>query len=228
VTIEDAEHQIEDAIDKLRSSEYEPLQPALQRLIPQGFRPRVALYGAERKKKKNASADNWSPESGEIRIFFERIPAASPAAAPGSPKATPPHAARPAQPASGPSLEPPARDPLSDLVQALDRVESRPGLEFVALKWFRDTALPAEGFAWCESDSARQDVLRGAIEKRMVLTGKVSNPRAPQFPVTSIRLNRLLPEVRTILGSASPRADEFEPAAIRGESLSTTILRERR
>jgi len=227
MTIQDLEHQIETAIDKLHSPEYEPLQRAFQPLIPRGFRPRVALYGAERKKKRNASAENWSPESGVIRISFERIPGPSPADVPPRPEATSPHT-RPAEATSGPTQKPAVRDPLSDLIHALDRAESRPGLDFVALKWFRDTVLPAEGFPWCQSDSARQDALRDAIEKRLVLTGKVSNPRAPQFPVTSIRVNRLLPEVQAILGSASPRADDFEPAAIRGEALSATILRERR
>ena len=225
MTIEEVEQRIEGAISKLRSPEYEPLQDALQPLIPQSFRPRVVLYEAGRKKKRNAAAENWSPESGEIRMCFERIAAPPAAAAPGRLKATPSQT-RPAQPTSLPQK--PAPDPASDLIHALDRAESRPGLDFVVLKWFRDTVLPAEGFAWCESDSARQDVLRGAIEKRLVLTGKVSNPRAPQFPVTSIRLNRLLPEVQAILGSGSARDDDFEPAAMRGESLSKTILSERR
>ena len=92
-------------------------------------------------------------------------------------------------------------DPLSDLIRALDRAESRPGYEFVALKWFRDTVLPAEGFPWASYHSARQTVLRDAIDKRLILTSKMPNPRSPQFPVTAIRLNRLVPEVMGILGS---------------------------
>jgi hypothetical protein len=39
-------------------------------------------------------------------------------------------------------------DRLSNLVRALDRAEGRPGYEFVALKWFRDTALVHEGLSW--------------------------------------------------------------------------------
>ena len=92
-------------------------------------------------------------------------------------------------------------DPLSDLIRALDRAESRPGYEFVALKWFRDTVLPAEGFPWASDHSARQTVLRDAIDKRLILTSKMPNPRSLQFPVTAIRLNRLVPEVTGILGS---------------------------
>jgi len=121
-----------------------------------------------------------------------------------------------------------AVDPLSDLIRALDRAESRPGYEFVALKWFRDTVLPAEGFPWASDHSARQTVLRDAIDKRLILTSKMPNPRSPQFPVTAIRLNRLVPEITGILGSPEGAVSDFEPVPIRGESLSATVLRDRR
>src|SRR6266487_4523775 len=122
---------------------------------------------------------------------------------------------------------PVATDPLSDLVRELDRVESRPGYAFVALKWFRDTVLP-ERFPWARDHSARQTVLRDAIDKRLILTSKMPNPRSPQFPVTAIRLNRLVPEVRGILGSPEGAVSDFEPVPIRGENLSATVLRDRR
>jgi len=202
----------------------------LQSLIPQaqGFRPCVTLYGRERKKKKNASAESWSPESGEIRIAFERDDAAStsigspPNATPSEPPAT--------EVDSGSAEKLPARDPLSDLIRALDRTESRsrPGFDFVALKWFRDVVLSAAGFAWAQSDSVRQSVLRQAIEKRLILTGKIPNPKSPQFPVTSIRLNRLLPEVQAILGASPQGGEAFDPIEIRGEGLSATVLHDRR
>jgi len=118
-------------------------------------------------------------------------------------------------------------DPISDLVRTLDRTESRPGYQFVALKWFRDVALPAEPFEWVRSDSMRQNVLREAIERRLILTSKVPNPKSQQFPVTAIRLNRILPETQSILGDRVPDT-EFNPVDIRGESLSATVLRERR
>jgi hypothetical protein len=117
--------------------------------------------------------------------------------------------------------------PMSDLVRTLDRVESRPGYQFVALKWFRDVALPGESLEWAQSDSLRQDLLREAIEKRLILTSKVPNPKSPQFPVTAIRLNRLLPDVQAILGEQVADSD-FRPVDIRGEKLSATVLRERR
>jgi hypothetical protein len=227
MTIEQLQHQLEQGIDKLRAAQYGSLHGALQPLIPQGFRPRVTLYGPQRKKRKDAEAVNWSPESDEIRICFERARAASSSGNRGMAEASPPETPT-AEAGSGSVENSPARDPLSDLIQTLDRTEARPGFNFVALKWFRDLALPEEGFAWAQSDSARRDVLRGAIEKRLILTSKVPNPRSPQFPVTSIRLNRLLPEVQAILGTSGRGGEDFEPVAIRGESLSTTILRERR
>jgi hypothetical protein len=64
--------------------------------------------------------------------------------------------------------------------------------DFVSLKWFRDVVLKAESFEWAQSDAARQAVLRESIEGRLVLTSNVQNPKSPQFPVTAIRLNRLL------------------------------------
>ncbi len=214
MTIEEMEQQLE-----------QRLHSALQPLISQGFRPRVTLCDPKRKKRKNASAKNWSPESDEIRIRFEPDPAASSS----KPDTKPPQAPS-TEVSSGPvgRSATAAPDPLSDLIHALDRAESRPGFDFVALKWFRDVVLPAEGFAWVQSDSARQSVLRDAIEKRLILTSKTPNPRSPQFPVTSIRLNRLLPEVQAILGTSGLASEDFKPVEIRGESLSTTILRERR
>jgi hypothetical protein len=74
----------------------------------------------------------------------------------------------------------------------------------------------------------RRDVLGGAIERRIILTSKVPNPRSPQFPVTAIRLNRTLQQTQAILGRREAVGSDFEPATIRGEDLSKTILRERR
>jgi hypothetical protein len=116
------------------------------------------------------------------------------------------------------------------LLRALDRAESTPGWNFVSLKKFRDEILPSEPFspgAFQPADVHWQDAIRSAIEKRLILVGKVPNPKSPQFPVTSIRLNRLMPEVQEVLGL--PKRDlDFHPIHIKGEPLSATILRERR
>jgi hypothetical protein len=119
-------------------------------------------------------------------------------------------------------------DRLSDLVRALDRAESRPGYEFVSLKWFRDNALAHEGFSRAADMSARHDALREAIDRRWILTSKVANPRPPNFPVTAIRLNRQAPEVQALLGGRAGSPSAFRPVPIRGEPLSATVLRDRR
>jgi hypothetical protein len=220
LTIEEVESRLEQGLAKLRSTEYKSLETLLQPLIPRGYRVRVSLLDKNgRKKRKSASADNWSPDFGEVKINFE--PDVDSSLVMDEQK-------------EAPSIEPPtskrdivASDPISDLVRTLDRVESRPGYQFVALKWFRDVALPAETFEWVRSDSMRQNVLREAIERRLILTSRVPNPKSPQFPVTAIRLNRLLPEIQTILGERMADT-EFSPVDIRGESLSATVLRERR
>ncbi len=217
---------------KLRTPEYRSLQNALQPLIPNGLRASVRLCGSsERKKKKNASAESWRPESGDtILISFEPIREAQ--VAPeikteheqtGGVAPTPTSdRVRSRNPA------PSTSDPCADLVRALDRAESRPGFEFVALKWFRDTALIEEGFSWAQTESARQSKLRDAIANRLILTNRVENPRSPQFPVTTIRLNRLLPEVQAILRGSGQGGEDFAPASIKGEPLSATVLRDRR
>jgi hypothetical protein len=207
LTIEEVEARLEQGLAKLRSPEYKPLEPLLQPLIPKGYRVHVSLVDKKgRKKRKTASADNWSPDLGEVRLNFEPDASADLIAKKSDAKAS---------------------EPTSDLVRTLDRVEFRPGYQFVALKWFRDVALPGESFEWAQSDSVRQDLLREAIEKRLILTSKVPNPKSPQFPVTAIRLNRLLPEIQAILGEHVADSD-FRPVDIRGERLSATVLRERR
>jgi hypothetical protein len=210
LTIEEIESRLEEDLSKLRSAEFKSIAAMRERLVPPGYRVHVQLLDKKgRKKRKDASADSWSPESGEIRISFEPEPES--------------------QHATAPAIEaPPAADPVSDLLRCLDRSESKPGYDFVALKWFRDTVLPSAGFEWAASESSRQTVLREAIERRLILTSKVPNPKSPQFPATAIRLNRLLPDVREILGVEKAPDFGFDPVEIRGETLSATVLRERR
>lgn len=192
-------------------------------LIPDGYQCEVRLHGKERDKRRSASFDkNWSPDTDSIKIRFQRT-AETPE--PVRQAAMP----RTAAPSIDCASEPmPAAEPLSDLIRALQRAESRPGYKFVALKWFRDTALPAEDFAWVSDYSARQMILREAIDKRLILTNQVQNPKNPQFPVTAVRLNRLMPEVKAILGNADTRISDFEPVPIRGQNLSQTVLSDRR
>jgi hypothetical protein len=186
-------------------------------LLHDGFTAVPRLYGEEKKKKKNAAfKGNWNPETDSIYIHFEPIQDSK----------TP--LQEPAPRTSEVSTNSTKSDGMADLIRALDRAEARPGFNFVALKWFRDTALLSEGFAWAQVESARKSLLSEAIERRLILTNSVPNPKSPQFPVTAIRLNRLMPEVIAILGSGDSRVPDFQPVVIRGENLSTTVLRDRR
>lgn len=185
-------------------------------ILPEGYQCEVHLHRGNRKKRSDAEFEvNWDPDADSIRISFspteEEIETAS----------------RPGLSSSTKNREP-GDDPLTDLVRALDRAEGRPGYEFVSLKWFRDNALPHEGFAWAADESARHDALREAIDRRWILTSKVANPRPPNFPVTAIRLNRQMPEVIAVLGGRPGTLPGFRPLPIRGEPLSATVLRDRR
>lgn len=185
------------------------------------YRLQVELTDQNGRRTRNtASAEkNWSPETDEIRISFE-IAAPEPArrieanAPPVEVKLVPP--------------APPLPTDLCDLIRQLDDAEKRPGYDFVALKWFRDAVLPAVRPEWSDAD-VRNNALRDAIDRGLVRTNKVPNPKSPSFPVTALRLNRSADEVCVVLGaSGSEMGPHFRPLPIRGEPLSNTILRERR
>lgn len=215
-----------------------PWKDILQELsfpIPDtGYRLRVSLHNAKRRKKpSNAAAENWSPTSSDrAEIWFEPAPSQQKALMTETPRMVERASSPKAQQISeGAPAQNTAIFPEADLLKALDRAESKPGWSFVSLKKFRDEILPCEPFApgaFQPTDVHWQNLLRSAIEKRFILVGKVPNPKSPQFPVTTIRLNRLLPEVRAILGSDGDDSDlEFRPVEIKGEPLSTTVIRER-
>jgi hypothetical protein len=214
-TIGDVEGQVEERV-----------RGALEELhiLPAGYRCSVRLHGKERDKKRTASFEtSWSPETDSICIRFERTSEETTTVGSKSTQST-----ATVLPERRLNSTPATSNPLSDLIRALDRAESQPGYKFVALKWFRDTALPSEEYAWANDDSARRSILREAIDRRLVLTNSVPNPKSPQFPVTAIRLNRLMPEVKAILGSPAEGIRDFQPAAIRGGNLSATVLGDRR
>jgi len=185
-------------------------------LLPNGYRCEAHLHRGNRKKRRDAQFKGLDPDTDSIRIAFSPM------------KQGVESAAGEVSTSSAPAKSESAEDRLADLLRALDRAEGRPGYEFVSLKWFRDTALTSEGLSWAVDTSVRHEVLREAIDRRYILTGKVANPRSPIFPVTAIRLNRQMPEVSAVLGSRAGRPLAFHPVAIRGEPLSETVLRDRR
>ena len=218
-TIQTVQIEISQALEQLTllAAQLPPtLKPLLEHVTPPpGRQVVVSLRRGDRQVKKTAKAESWSPESGELRISFPPLP----------------DEGRRAEPLENSQLEKKAEqlaeDPRRDLVRALARAE-RVQRRFVALKWFRDKFLPQQGFAWAAALEARHAVLRQAIDNRWVLTNKVINPTAPEFPTTTIRLNSPHPKVQEMLSGTVPPDTDFHPVAIRGVPLSETILADRR
>ncbi len=211
------------------------LQDFIETLLPnyslKGYSPRASLQdGKGRKKRSDASAANWSPESGRIEIRFELATPDPKSAESG--KVVPGISARPVTPLTADGLltahSKEYSDPTADVLRALYRAECQPGWSFVSLKKFRDEILAFQDIPSVRTDVERHAVLVHAIEEKLILVGKVPNPKAPQFPVTTIRLNRSMSEVQRVVGLEGNPYVDFHPIEISGEPLSTTILRERR
>ena len=121
-----------------------------------------------RSKRRNATADAWSPEEDEVRIYFERIEDGE-VAAPRPVRS----ASRAAIRACIETRKKMARKPLipadldarvKELCAALAEAE-RGGHAFIALKWFRDSFLPRKAFRWNQNPESRQSVLAEAIQR---------------------------------------------------------------
>ena len=185
------------------------------------------------KKRCNASPENSSPESGEIRIRFEpadssqaevAVEESGVLASAEQDAATNASMEVESLASEAATLLRQTNRKLTQVLDALDRAEATPGWNFVPLRKFRDEILPAD----VPLPDERHALLDLAIKRRFVLVGKVPNPKAPQFPVTTVRLNRLMPEVKAILGQPDDEEADFHPVEIRGEPMSATIIRERR
>ncbi len=228
-TIEQIERQAAQQLDA-------PVRKFLQNYYPnpQGRRLTISLLDESgRKKRCSAAPENWSPESGEIRIRFE--PADS-SQVDVTAKSEVRSASGGQNPATSASIEEVSlvsdhalllrqnNEKLAKILDALDRAEGTPGWNFVPLRKFRDEILPGD----LPSPEERHAFLDLAIKRRFILVGKVPNPKAPQFPVTTVRLNRLMPEVKAILGQSDDEEVDFHPVEILGEPMSATIIRERR
>jgi hypothetical protein len=205
-SIKDCEEALEQTLTRLRNLNLPELRslPALDVIAPKGFRPIVSLLENGRKKRRTASAETWSPATGEISISFERAEASE------SRKSSP---LSDVSPADSPALK--------EMLSALQEAESAPGRSFVALKWFRDEYLHSTGLSWAQDEQQRHSLLTQAINDGWILTSRIPNPKAPLYPTTTIRLNR-----QKAAGGAPPTS-RFRPVPIAGEPLSTTILRDR-
>jgi len=221
LSIPDAEEIIEEALNELSFSQDPGLARALRFLAPPGYQAIVELCSENgRSKRRNATAEDWSPEEDEVRIYFERIDD-------GEPAPRPVRSARPVLENHSDHgdegqeiLIPGDLDTrVKELCSALAEAE-RGGHAFIALKWFRDSFLPRKAFRWNQNPESRQSVLAEAIQRGVVLTSKIANPKTPAYPTTTIRLNRAeagIPE----------EAQRFHPVPIQGESLAAMIEEER-
>jgi len=221
ISIPDAEEIIEEALNELGFSADPGLARALHFLAPAGYQAIVELCGENgRSKRRNAAADSWTPEEDEVRIYFERIDGIEAA----------PRAARSFRAAVEPAYDdeddsqeaviPADLDArVKELCAALAEAE-RGGHAFIALKWFRDSFLPRKAFRWNQHPESRQAVLAEAIQRGVVVTSKIANPKTPAYPTTTIRLNRAeagMPE----------EAQRFHPVTIHGDSITDAIDEER-
>ncbi len=191
---------------------------ALRFLAPPGYQAIVELCSENgRSKRRSALADTWSPEDDEVRIYFERIDGEDPA-----PRlAHVPRASRAAEEEGEEELASPADldARVKELCAALAEAE-RGGHAFIALKWFRDSFLPRKAFRWNQHPETRQTVLAEAIQRGVVITSKIANPKTPAYPITTIRLNRAeagIPE----------EAQRFHPVEMQGEPVGVAIDEDR-
>lgn len=221
LSIPDAEEMIEEALNELAYSSDPGLARALHFLAPPGYQAIVELCSENgRSKRRNSFAESWSPEEDEVRIYFERISGSEPAPrAPRSPRATVQQDEDDDQDSQEAQIPADLDARVKELCAALAEAE-RGGHAFIALKWFRDSFLPRKAFRWNQHPESRQAVLAEAIQRGVVLTSKIANPKTPAYPTTTIRLNRTeagMPE----------EAQRFHPVAVHGDSIAETIEEER-
>ena len=228
LSIPDAEEIIEEALNELAFSADPGLARVLHFLAPPGYQAIVELCSENgRSKRRNASADSWSPEEDEVRIYFERADDTEGLQhGEGAPRAA--RASRPVvehtyddEDDDGQEAQIPADldARVKELSAALAEAE-RGGHAFIALKWFRDSFLPRKAFRWNQNPESRQAVLAEAIQRGVVLTSKIANPKTPAYPTTTIRLNRAeagIPE----------EAQRFHPVAVHGDSIAEALEEER-
>jgi len=218
MTIPDAEEIIEEALNELSFSTDPGLARALHFLAPAGYQAIVELCSESgRGKRRNAMAETWSPEEDEVRIYFERIDGAE--AVPRSVRAAVEQAFDEGDDSQEAVIPADLDARVKELCAALAEAE-RGGHAFIALKWFRDSFLPRKAFRWNQHPDSRQTVLAEAIQRGVVITSKIANPKTPAYPTTTIRLNRAeagIPE----------EAQRFHPVAIHGDSIAEAIEEER-
>ena len=221
LSIPEAEEIIEEALNDLGFSADPGLARALRFLAPPGYQAIVELCGENgRSKRRNASADTWSPEEDEVRVYFERADGVEAAPRPARQSRAVPEPALEEGDDGQEALIPADLDARGkELCAALAEAE-RGGHAFIALKWFRDSFLPRKAFRWNQHPESRQVVLAEAIQRGVVLTSKIANPKTPAYPTTTIRLNRAEAGI-------PDETQRFHPVAAHGDSIAEAIEEER-
>ena len=189
-TISQLEADLESCLEELRALERRGELPAgLRSLLalapPEGASVHVSLRLREngRRLRRGAPVREWHLQSGAVWIVYEFGPVEE---------------ARQREP----SVE-----PLDEFILALDHAEREPHLSFISLKWFRDTYLSKRGLDWADDPDIPRRLIQDATDAQILLTHKVQNPKQPEFPVTSIVLNRQHPRVVKVLGAAGPQGE---------------------
>jgi hypothetical protein len=221
LSIPAAEEIIEDALNELAYSQDPGLVRALRFLAPPGYQAIVELCSENgRSKRRNASADSWSPEDDEVRIYFERIDDGEPTPRSSrAQRAASMHASEEEDDELEAVLPADMDSRVKELCAALAEAE-RGGHAFIALKWFRDSFLPRKAFRWNQHPETRQMVLAEAIQRGVVMTSKIANPKTPAYPTTTIRLNRAEAGI-------PDEAQRFHPIDVQGEPVAETLEEER-
>ncbi len=223
LSIPDAEEIIEEALGELAFSQDPGLVRALRFLAPPGYQVIVELCSESgRSKRRNASAETWSPEEDEVRIYFERIDDSvdQPQRQYRSPRVAADRGFDDDDDGQQGLIPADIDVRVKELCAALAEAE-RGGHAFIALKWFRDSFLPRKAFRWNQQPESRQAVLAEAIQRGVVLTSKIANPKTPAYPTTTIRLNRAeagIPE----------EAQRFHPVAVHDGGSLTAVIEEER
>jgi hypothetical protein len=221
LSIPDAEEMIEEALSELSFSTDPGLVQALHFLAPAGYQAIVELCGENgRSKRRNAMANTWTPEEDEVRIYFERIDSEDAAPRPARAPRIPAEYGYDEDEDGQEAVIPADIDArVKELCAALAEAE-RGGHAFIALKWFRDSFLPRKAYRWNQHPESRQAVLAEAIQRGVVVTSKIANPKTPAYPTTTIRLNRAE-------AGMPDEAQRFHPVTAHGDSIAEAIEEER-
>jgi hypothetical protein len=220
LSIPDAEEMIEEALNEMAYSTDPGLTRVLHFLAPAGYEAIVELCGENgRSKRRNAMANTWTPEEDEVRIYFERIDGVD-APRPARASRVPAEYGLDEDEDGQEAVIPADIDArVKELCAALAEAE-RGGHAFIALKWFRDSFLPRKAYRWNQHPESRQAVLAEAIQRGVVVTSKIANPKTPAYPTTTIRLNRAE-------AGMPDEAQRFHPVTAHGDSIAEAIEEER-